>query len=297
MSAADWISIAALSVVWGAAFFFYKILVGQISPFSLVFARVALSFVLLFALVILRRQSLPRTRPAWQAFFVMGMLNCALPFSLISWSESQIASGLASILNATTPMFTVLIAHFSTADERITPNRVVGIVLGILGVGVLMRPKALMTINLTSLAQLACIAAAICYACAAVYGRRFRSMGVSPLVASTGQIAGAAVLSAPLAFVFDKPWLHPPTLAISGWGALLGIAVLSTVLAYVLYFRVLASAGATNVLLVTLLTPASALLLGALVLKEHIALTSLLGMLLIFGGLLAIDGRFRVFRA
>lgn len=227
----------------------------------------------------------------------MGALNCVLPFSLISWGESQIASGLASIINATTPMFTVLIAHLSTADERITSNRLAGIVLGVLGVGLLMGPAALTAINLTSLAQLACVAAAICYACAAVYGRRFQRLGLSPLVASTGQIAAATVLSAPLALIFDKPWLHPPTLSIGGWGALLGIAILSTVLAYVLYFRVLASAGATNVLLVTLLTPASALLLGSLVLKEHIALTSVFGMLLIFSGLVAIDGRFRALRA
>ncbi len=114
MSAADWISLAVLSLVWGASFFFYKILVGQIAPFSLVFGRVALSLVMLFALVSLRGQSLPRTRQAWQAFCVMGALNCVLPFSLISWGESQIASGLACIINAKTPMFTVLIAHFST---------------------------------------------------------------------------------------------------------------------------------------------------------------------------------------
>jgi drug/metabolite transporter (DMT)-like permease len=297
MSAKDWIMLGVLSMVWGAAFFFYKVLVGQIAPFSLVFGTLAISLVLLLALVAVRGQSLPRDRTAWQGFFVMGALNCVLPYSLISWSESQIPSGLASIINATTPMFTVIVAHFSTADERITANRLVGIVLGIIGVGFLMGPRALTSINLTSLAQLGCIAASICYAFAAVYGRRFRSLGLSPLVASTGQIAGATALCAPLVLVFDKPWLHPPALSTAGWTALLGIAILSTVFAYVLYFRVLASAGATNVLLVTLLTPASALLLGSIVLKEHIALTSFVGLLLILAGLVAIDGRLRVLRS
>jgi drug/metabolite transporter (DMT)-like permease len=290
MNAGDWAQLVLLSLVWGASFFFYKILATQLPPFSVVFGRAALSLCCLLPLVWLTG-TLPQASQTWKAFFVMGALNCVIPFSLIAWGESQITSGLASVLNATTPMFTVLIANFFTPDERLSSNRLAGVILGLAGVIVLIGPQALKGISLVSLAQFACIAAAISYACAAVYGRRFAIFGITPLVTATGQIAATTAMSAPLMLIFDKPWVHLPTLNLGGWGALVGIAVLSTVFAYIIYFRILRTAGATNVLLVTFLVPPSALLLGSLFLKESLTLASFLGMLLILTGLAAIDGR------
>jgi len=291
MSAEDWVSLLVLSVIWGAAFFFYKVLAPQLAPFSLVFGRMALSTICLFAWLYARGDRLPCSKDAWVAFFVMGALNCVAPYALISWGEHRISSGLASILNASTPVFTVLVAHFATHDERLTANRIVGILLGLGGVIVLVGADALRGLSWTSLAQLGVLVASICYACAGVYGRRIRKLRIGALAASTGQMAAATVLSLPLALAVDKPWIHPPVMDAAGWGSLAGIALLSTVLAYVLYFRVLASAGATNVLLVTLLTPISALLLGGLLLHERVEASSMLGMALIFCGLVAIDGR------
>lgn len=291
MSPIDWLLMVILSFLWGASFFFFKILIVELPPLTIVMLRVGLAAIVLWALMSLRGISVPKTSGVWLSFLIMGVLNNLIPFSLIIWSETQISSGLASILNATTPIFTVLLAHFFTADERLTPNRIAGVFLGFAGVIVLVGPSAVSGLKLASLAQVAVVAAAASYGCASIYARRFKALGISALMTSTGQLVASAVLITPIALAIDRPWTlaHAPTLA--AWGALLGLVVLSTVLAYIIYFRILASSGATNAVLVTLLIPVSTLLLGALVLHEQLALTSMIGMLLIFSGLAAIDGR------
>jgi len=220
----------------------------------------------------------------------MGFLNNLVPFSLIVWGQTQIGSGLASILNATTPLFGVVVAHVLTRDEKMTGHRLAGVVLGFAGVVVMLGPAALRTVGSDIAAQLACLAAAFSYALAGVFGRRFRRMGVAPMATATGQVTASTAMLVPLALLVDRPW----TLAMPGpatWGAILGIAALSTALAYVLYFRILATAGATNILLVTFLVPVSAIILGSLVLGEVLELQHLAGMALIGTGLAAIDGR------
>jgi drug/metabolite transporter (DMT)-like permease len=212
-----------------------------------------------------------------------------IPFTLIAWGETQISSGLASILNATTPVFTVLVAHFATANERLNWHKGLGALLGLLGVAVLIGPTALTGLHVgTTWGALACIAAAFAYALAGIFGRRFR--GMTPLTVATGQLTGSTLLLIPLSCVADHPWALPSP-STHAWEALAGIAVLSTAGAYIVYFRLLAAAGATNVLLVTLLLPISALLLGALFLGESISALALGGMALIGSGLAAIDGR------
>jgi drug/metabolite transporter (DMT)-like permease len=218
------------------------------------------------------------------------VLNNALPFCLIVWGQTQIASGLAAILNATTPLWTVLLAHALTRDERINAEKAAGVLVGFAGVAAMIGPALLAEIGADALAQLAVLAAAVSYAFAGIYGRRFRAMGVPPLVTATGQVTASTLLLLPLALAVDRPWqlaLPGPTTV----AAVLGFALLSTALAYVLYFRLLASAGATNLLLVTFLIPVSAILLGALVLGERLTARQLLGMALIGAGLAAIDGR------
>jgi drug/metabolite transporter (DMT)-like permease len=229
---------------------------------------------------------MPRSPRVWAGFFLLGALNSFIPFGLIAWGQVQLTSGLASILNATTPLFTALVAH-AWGDERLTANRVGGVLVGMAGVCVLIGPGALRHLGAHTLAELAIVGAAVSYAFAGTYGRRFRAL--PPVVPVAGMMTTAAALALPIALVVDRPWTL--TVGARTWSALLGLALLSTALGFVLYFRLLVRAGATNVMLVTLLIPITALLLGSLFLGETVTTTALVGMALIFAGLLAIDGR------
>ncbi|MCX8253187.1 Permease of the drug/metabolite transporter (DMT) superfamily protein [Beijerinckiaceae bacterium RH AL1] len=288
MSGAEWAMLLTLSVLWGSSFFFFKVLVAQLPPFTVVLGRVGIAAVILNLFLMARRNPMSAKLP-WGQFIVMGLLNNVVPFSLIVWGEIRVSSGIASILNATTPVFTVVAAHFLTRTERLTWARAVGVLFGVLGVVVLVGPDAIRGLTSESLpGEAACLLAALSYAFAGIYGRRFK--GLAPLQVATGQITGATLVMVPIAAVTERFWTLPlPSGTV--WGAFAGIAVLCTVLAYILYFRILATAGATNLLLVTFLLPISALLLGNLVLGEHIQPAAYLGMALIGVGLAAIDGR------
>ena len=294
MTPLEWAMLIALSAVWGGSFFFNGIAVRELPVFTVVVARVALGAVLLTAVVYLRGERLPADRRIWAAFFGMGILNNVIPFTLIVWGQQHIASGVASILNAATPLFGVVFAHLLTRDEKMTGGRLAGVLIGFAGVAVMIGVTALGTLGGIPggalLAQLACLGGAVSYAFAGLFGRRFHRLGVSPLATAAGQVIASSVLLLPLVLVVDRPWLLPvpggQTIA-----ALVGVAALSTALAYVLYFRILATAGATNLLLVTLLIPVSAILLGGLFLGEALLPRHLAGMALIGLGLVAIDGR------
>jgi len=288
MGPLEWGLLILLSVLWGGSFFFAEIALVELRPFSVVFGRVVLAAATLLLLVRLTGGRMPRDPRLWGAFFVMGTVNNFIPFSLIVWGQTQITSGLASILNATTPVFTVIMAHFFTRDEKLTANRFAGVILGIAGVVVMIGPAALAGLGANVLAQLAVVGAAVSYGVAGVYGRRFA--GTPPLVTAAGQVTASSVLMFPVMLIADRPWtLAMP--AAETWAAVLGIALVSTAAAYVIFFRILATAGATNIMLVTLLVPVSAILLGVLVLGETLAPLHIAGMVLIGLGLLAIDGR------
>jgi drug/metabolite transporter (DMT)-like permease len=279
-----WLWLLSLTVLWGGSFFFAKVALAELEPFTVAFARVSLA-ALALALVVPLRQDAP-----WRTYFAMGFLNNALPFSLIFWGQTEIAVGLASIINATTPLFTLVVAHFLTPDEKIDRTKIAALLIGLAGVVVLIGPDAL--IGGSALwAQMACLGAALSYAFAGVYGRRFRRMGIAPAEAAAGQVTASAVLILPIMLVVAQPWMlsAPPSLTV--WLALAGLALLSTALAYVLYFRILAAAGATNLLLVTLLIPVPATLLGSAVLGEQLEPRHFAGMALIGLGLVLIDGR------
>ncbi len=288
MGPVEWGLLLLLSVVWGGSFFFSKIAVGELPPLTVVLARVVLAALALNAVVLLSGRRLPREPRLWGALFVMGLLNNVVPFSLIFWGQTQIASGLASILNATTPLFTVLVAHVATRDERLTASRLLGVLVGVAGVAIMIGPGAFAGGGGATLAKIAVLGAALSYAFASIWGRRFR--GLPPTITAAGQLTASAVVMAPLALLADRPW----TLAMpSGrvlW-AIAALALISTAAGYLLYFAVLARAGATNVSLVTLLIPPSALLLGALFLAEQFAPRDLAGLICIAAGLAAIDGR------
>lgn len=278
-----WLWLLSLSVLWGGSFFFAKVAVGELGPFTVVFARVSLA-ALALALVVPLRHDAP-----WPAYFAMGFLNNALPFSLIFWGQTEIGSGLASILNATTPLFTLVVAHVLTADEKIDRTKVAALTVGLLGVVVLIGPSTLVGSS-TLWGQVACLAAALSYAFAGIYGRRFRRMAIAPAEAAAGQLTASTALILPIMLVVDRPWMLPPP-SLTVWLALGALALLSTALAYVLYFRILAAAGATVLLLVTFLIPVPAILLGAMVLGEQLEPRHYAGMALIGLGLAIIDGR------
>jgi drug/metabolite transporter (DMT)-like permease len=288
MSLSDWLLIVVLSIFWGGSFFFAGIAVQEIPPFSLAFARVALAALILAVYARAVGLSLPPFGPIWGPLAIMAVLNNVAPFTLIFWSQTHIPGGLASILNATTPLFTIIVAHFATTDDRITPARLAGLAAGFVGVLIVIGPDALRELGVNVLAQLASLLAAICYAVSGVYGRRFRDL--LPAVVSASILIVSTIMLLPLAAYADRPW----TLPMPSGGALvatLALAAISTAVAYLIYFRVLARAGATNLLLVTFLIPVSAILLGALFLGETLELRHFVGMGAIALGLAAIDGR------
>ena len=286
MNRTDWISLLILSTLWGGSFFFVEVALTGLPALTIVWMRVALAALVLAGLLWVTGVPYPR-RTVWPALLVMGLLNNAIPFTLFAFAQGQISGALASVLNATTPLFTVLVAHLATADERITPAKAVGLGLGFSGVVVMLAGEGL---GGTGIAMLACLMAALSYGTASVWGRRFRLRGVAPLATAFGQVAASSLMLLPIWLWVDAPWamtwpgLRPVA-------AILGLAGFSTVLAYLLYFRLLASAGATNLSLVTFLIPVSATAMGWAFLGERLLTQDLAGLALILAGLMAIDGR------
>ncbi len=294
-TAAQWAMLGALSLLWGGSFFFYKLLAPVLPPFTLVLGRVSIAALALWPVLLLRGEAIRPTAALCGWFLLLGVLNSALPFSLFAWSERTLPSGLAALLNAPTPILTALIAHVATPDERLTLRTAAGVVCGFAGVAVLIGPAVMAGLGGSSLlAELACLGASLAYAVGGVLARRLR--GVTPLQFAVGQLAGAALVMLPVAAACDRFWSLPP-LSVSGWASLLGIALLSTALAYWVYFRILVSSGATRAALVTFLVPVSALLLGLVFLREPIAPRDVPAILLVALGLAIIDGRLlRLFR-
>ncbi len=305
MGMAQWATLLALSLLWGASFYFVAVAVTALPPLTVVALRVALAALALWAVMAAMGLKWPQGPGVWRVFGVLGLLNVAVPFGLIAWGQTLIPSGLASILNAATPLFGVLVAHLFTANEKITPGAAAGVLIGFTGVAVMIGPAALLAqgvgpdggMGATSatsasvIGQLAILAAALCYALGTVYARlRLKPLGIHPITSATAQVAASAVFLAPVALIADQPWaLANPSLGV--WGAVVALALASTSLAYILYFRLMESTGATNILLVTFLIPISAILLGVGLLNEVLAVKHFAGMAIIGLGLAAIDGR------
>lgn len=278
----------ALAAVWGGSFFFGEIALREVPPLTITLHRVFWALPILAIIVFLKRIPVPRTLRVWRAYLVMGALNNAIPFSLIFWGQTQIESGLASILNGTTAMFGAVVAGLLLADEPLTKNKLVGAALGLVGVAFIMGPGVLTGFNPGNLAQLAILAAALSYAFASVWGKTTLA-GQPPLMNALGMLIGSTLLMIPIVLMVDGPPQF--TLSASVWSALLGVAGLSTALAYVLYFAILARAGAANLMLVTLLIPPFAIGLGALVLGEKMEPEAFIGFAVIALGFAVTDGR------
>ena len=277
-----------LAAVWGGSFFFGEVALREVPPLTLTLHRVIWAVPILVLIVLFKGISVPRSPRIWGAYLVMGALNNAIPFSLLFWGQTQIESGLVSILNGTTAMFAAVVAGLLLPDEALTAKKVIGAGLGIAGVAFIMGPSALTNFNLSNLAQLAILGATLSYAFAGVWGKTALPCQL-PLMNALGMLIGSTVLMIPIVLVFDgRPNL---ALSLGVWGALIGMAVLSTALAYFLYFAILVRAGAANLLLVTLLIPPVAIGLGAVFLDERIGIEAWIGFVIIGLGFAVTDGR------
>ena len=291
MGGREWAILIFLSILWGGSFFFIEVAVRELAPLTLVLIRVAVAALILLAVLKLTGRPLPFARATALPVLLLALLNNAIPFSLFAWGQQHIASGLASILNATTPLWAVLVAHLFTEDERATPLKVAGVAIGFAGVAAMIGGDLLLDLGGAGLlAQIACLAATFCYALAGVHARRFRRMGVPPITVSAGQLCASVLIMLPLALIFEQP-LQATSASSAAWLSILALAMFCTALAYILYFRLIDSAGATNAILVTFLIPVTAILLGATLLGEVLATRHFFGMAMIAAGLALIDGR------
>lgn len=286
MSMFDWSRLLLLSLVWGGSFFFVEVALPHADPLTIVFYRVAIAAVALWLYCVVIRETIPRSAGIWGAFMVMGILNNVIPFTLITWGQTEVTAGLASILNATTPLFAVAVGHYWPDGERATPNKIAGIVIGLIGMVVLIGPSILGASG-SVLGQVAILGSSLSYALAANYGRRLLKR-VSPIVSAAGMLAASSLVMLPMAIAFETPFAPLP---VSAWLALLGLSLLCAAVAYILYFGILESAGPTNLMLVTFLIPVSAIALGVFFLGEQIDLRQMTGLALIFAGLACVDGR------
>ena len=288
MSAGDWGQLVLLGFLWGGSFFFARIAVAEIPPLALVLYRVLIAALVLHVWLRLRGISFAPVLDRPGSFFALALLNNVIPFSLIFSGQTQIGAGLASVFYATTPLWTILVANLLTSDEKLSATKLAGVGLGMAGAAIMIGPGLLSGLGGPAWAKLAVVGAAISYAFAVVYAKRFKD--IKPTVVATGQLTAAAILMVPIVFFLYSPQ-QIVTSSIPIWTAILVLAVVTTAFAFILYFNLIASAGATNASLVTLLVPLSAIMLGAVFLGERLKPFELFGMILIMTSLVIMDGR------
>lgn len=288
LSLNQWGQLLLLGAIWGGSFFFARIAVAEIQPLALVLFRVTIAAVALQLYLLWSGQGLRPALPHARDFLIMGLLNNVIPFSLIFTGQTAMGAGLASVLNATTPFWTLILASLMTTDEKLSWNKLAGIALGISGTAVMIGPGLFADLGGPVWAKFALIGASLSYALALIFARRFK--GLPPTMVAAGQLTGSTLVMIPVVLVvYGSTGLFAASTPI--WAAVFGLALLSTAFAYILYFRLVASAGATNASLVTLVVPASAILLGTIFLAERLESFELAGMGLIALGLVTIDGR------
>lgn len=283
----DWLRLVGLSVLWGGSFFFTGVALHELPPLTIVFIRVTLASLLLLPLIWVYRLDFPKTAAAWLPFVGMAVLNNVIPFSLLVSGQTMIAGGLASVINAMTPVATVLVLAAS-GDERLIARRVIGVVLGVVGV-IILRGFDVQFGSQQSVGILLCLGASISFGLSALWAKR-QLAGVPPIAAATFQLVCASVMMFVLCIVIDRPWQLPMPSATT-WMALVGLAALATSLAYILFFQIIRGSGPGNVMLVTLLVPVTAIMLGYFVLGEVVTTREIVGAIVIASALLIMDGR------
>ncbi|OGK06818.1 MAG: hypothetical protein A2W80_08110 [Candidatus Riflebacteria bacterium GWC2_50_8] len=283
----DWFWLILLSIIWGSSFMFIKIGLRELSPFIMVFSRLVVSAIFMFIGCRIVGAALPADRRVWLGLGFLGVVNTALPFFLVAWAQQHIDTATASILNATSPVFVMILAHFFTDDEKLTMRKVIGVSAGIAGIVVMVLPSITHGIVLAGMAQAAMLGATFNYAVGGIFARRFKAL--HPMVVSAISLLGASLFLSPGLLKFDLPALAD--LQLLTIFAVSMLAIFCTGVAFLIYYRIIAAAGATNALLVTLLIPVSALFFGVFLMGEQLKTYDVIGMLLIFSGLLIVDGR------
>jgi drug/metabolite transporter (DMT)-like permease len=291
IDARDWSLLGLLSILWGGSFFFNGVILRELPPLTLVLLRVLLAAIMLLPLLWIYRIRFPKGASGWLPFFAIGLFNNVLPFSLIVMGQTYVPSGLASILNATTPLFTIVVMA-AAGEEKLYARRIAGVTAGLIGVAILHGEgfdKSFEFETGPAVGILLCLAAAFSYGLSALVARRLL-LDSPPLGTATFQLLASAAMMIFVAGVVERPWQLPMP-SVSTWLAVIALAALSTALAYIVFFQILRRSGATNVMLVTLLIPVTAILLGYLVLGETISPREVTGAFVIGSALLLIDGR------
>lgn len=288
LGTAEWLLIMLHSILWGASFFFGAVAIREVPSLSITGFRAIPASIIVVGVCLSMGLAIPLKASYWGRMFVLGILNNIAPMLLILWAQHQVASGVAAVFNATTPLFVVVIAHFVSADERFTWNKGLGLLVGIAGVSVLVGTNVTSGATGSVLAKAALLGAAMCYAFAGIFARK--TSREAPFVIAAGQLVAALAMALPLALFVDRPFALPMPSA-AAIGAVLGIGVFSSAFASLVYFTVIKRAGATNGLLVTLLLPITPIVLGALFLGEHLAAREFIGAAIIALALVILDGR------
>lgn len=272
-----------LATCWGSAYTFIKVGIETIPPVTLIAARTFLAGALLLVILRLRGLRMPSDRAVWGRFLVQACLNSAVPFTLIAWAEQSVDAGLAVILNSLTPVVTFLITAFITRHEAVSGRKLMGVAAGLTGASLIIGVGALDGLGRDVVAQLAVVAATVCYACAAIYGKNFK--GLDPMMPAAGSLVCGAVLLFPASLVLDHPWTLSPSLP--SLMALLALSVFSTSLAFVIYFRLVQTLGSVATTSQAYLRVPIGVAIGAIFLGERLSLTAWIGLAFVMIGVIA----------
>ena len=289
MKSKDWLMIICLGTLWGSSFFFVELLLETLSPFLIVYLRVALAAILLLFILLIKQVKVTLNVSLIFNLFIMAMLNNVLPFLLIAYGQQTVTGGLASILNANTSLLTILIAPLLIPSEKLSFNRVGGAIIGICGVIIAVGYENIFQIYENNLGKYLILLATLSYALASVWAK-LRLDGVPALISATGMLTGSAIILTPIAFFYNFDELANLSLSAFSMSAL--FAILCSVLAYIIYFKILESAGASNLLVCTVIIPPAAILLNLLFLNQAVSQSEMIGLLIIVAGLIVLDGRY-----
>ena len=289
MKSKDWFMIVSLGTLWGSSFFFVELLLEMLSPFLIVYLRVALAAILLLFILLIKQVKVTLNASLIFSLFIMAILNNVLPFLLIAYGQQTVTGGLASILNANTSLLTILIAPLLIPSEKLSFNRVGGAIIGICGVIIAVGYENIFQIYENNLGKYLILLATLSYALASVWAKLTLD-GVPALISATGMLTGSAIILTPIAFFYNFDELSNLSLSAFSMSAL--FAILCSVLAYIIYFKILESAGASNLLVCTVIIPPSAIVLNSIFLNQAVSQSEMIGLLIIVAGLIVLDGRY-----
>ncbi|MGM0600400.1 MAG: DMT family transporter [Candidatus Rifleibacteriota bacterium] len=288
MKLKDWFFLVLLSVIWGSAFMFTKVALRQLTPFMIVFGRLLLASIVLLVVCKIRKLKFPESRKTLFSMGFLGVINTVTPFLVIAWSQKFIDTATASILNATSPIFVMILAQFFTEDEKMTTNKAIGVLLGVAGIFVMVSPAINRSFDITNFGPFGMLCGTFFYAMAGIYAKRFKEY--PSMVVAAISLLGGVIFMLPAFIIVDLPVISQ--LGLKTILAVSFLGLVCTSIAYLLYFSLISSSGATNALLVTLLIPVSAFVFGVTIMDEVVKPENIKGMILIGSGLLVIDGRF-----